>query len=187
MARWPRPLAAAAILAGLLCGCGGTDQPKETVPATVTDAIRRLSRRASFGDIDGVLGMLTDDARRQDGKLWIQFVGRTGDDMAQKGLAELLRSDRRKLEAADTRQFMSLFQEQAPEAFGRIFEFYYSADYEDNGRVLAYVHNGRGRLVYLAFARQADGGLKLMGEAKSKEVFEQLGPKLNEKLRKGEP
>jgi len=178
-------LSATIAAAALCCGGCGRDPAEPTGPTTPADLVAELSRRAGAGHVDLVTELLSDDARNQTGRQWLQFVRRTGNERTLRGLLSLPSDARRSLEAARTRQFMQQFQSQAPDAFGKLFfDLYYDAHYEENGRLLVYMRNGRGYMVYLAMERQGDGTLKLLGETESDKVYKALKKKLDEARRK---
>ena len=218
-------------------GCGGAKTPEEPVLKTPPELVSTLDRYAAMGNIDGILVLLTDDARRQSGKDWTAFVRRAGGRQVNTSLASLARvgratlatarqdlrdterriehvqdprrkdeldTRRRKLQTAisglesklqdvpriaalPTDQFMDVFHHLAPEGFAKMFSFYLTGEYEEDGRVLVYMTNDRGYLLYLGMERQDSGGLKLMGEVESKKVFDALQAKLKEKLQQDTP
>jgi len=177
-------LASAVVLLVLPCGgCGGGNDTAAEIPQqTPGDLVAELSRRAGAGDVDALVDLLSADARNQTGRDWIQFARRTGSERTLRGFMALPRNMRQALESAATEQFMRQFQAEAPDAFGKLFfDLYYSAEYEEDGRLLVYMSNGRGYIVYLAMARQEDGTLRLLGEAQSKKVLSALREKLKAK------
>jgi len=173
------------VVAAFCCGGCGRAPAEPTGPTTPAELVSELSRRAGAGHVDSVTELLSDDARNQTGKDWIQFVRRTGNERTLRGFLALPRDARGSLEAARTRQFMQQFQAQAPDAFGKLFfDLYYNAHYEENGRVLVRMNNGRGYIVHLAMERQGDGTLQLLGEAETDKVYKALKKKLDDARRK---
>jgi hypothetical protein len=132
--------------------------------------------------VDGLVQLLTEDARTQSGKEWLAFINRASSPSTMEGLGALSLAQRQELEKLAGEEFLKKVLELAPTGFGRMFNFYTTGDYEQEGRTLVYARNERSYGLYLAMERQPDGSLKLLGEGESSKVYAALQAKLDEKL-----
>ena len=172
-----RKIVWAVAVAAALAGCVGEDdsEPGEEKSAnlkTPGGLIAALSDRAGQGDVDGLVELLTKEARAQGTKAWMGFISRTGSKQVRDPIAKLPAEQRGQFDGLTTRRFLEKLQELAPGAFSRLFLFYPEDQYEEEGRVLVYAGNAGGEIVYLGMRRTADETLRLMGEKQSAEVYE---------------
>jgi hypothetical protein len=170
------------LLALLLIPAGCSSPPPAPSPKTPLDFMTALIEAAGQGQADTVLGLLSDDAKRQTGRDWFNFISRTRNAAVIAELQALPKDEFKKLETLPTEDFLKELQAQAPRTLAKLFSCYYQADAEDNGEVLVLASNSAGDQFCLAMARQSDGTLKLLSDAEFQKTYKSLYNNLVQKL-----